>query len=150
MARRSKYEEYVKPYLEDIQKWCKSGARDQDIATALGVALSTFSDYKNKYPELKDALRVGRQPMILNVKASLYQLAIGFEYEERKAVQKNGEFVHVEVYKRYSPPNERAAAMLLRNYDKDWKDKDNITTELKKQEQALREKIADANNWFGE
>ena len=150
MARKSKYDEYVKPFLKEITEWSKSGATDNDICDALGVARSTFAEYKNKHLELRDALRAGRQTVVLNIKASLYKLATGFAYEERKGVQKNGEMTNIEIYKRYCPPNERAAAMLLRNYDKNWIDKDNATVEFKKQEMELRKKIAEANNFFDE
>ena len=43
--------------------------------------------------------------------------------------------------------NETAAAMLLRNYDTKWIDKDNATTELKKQEFELRKAISESNNF---
>ena len=148
MARKSKYEEYIKLFLKDITEWSKSGATDNEISNALGVGRSTFAEYKNRHPELRDALRVGRQNVVLNIKASLYKLATGFKYEEKKGVRKNGEITNIEIYERYCPPNERAAAMLLRNYDKTWVDKDNATTEFKKQEMELKKKIAEANNFF--
>ena len=53
----------------------------------------------------------------------------------------------VESYKRYSPPSETAAGMLLRNYDKEWRDQDKTSVELRKQEHDLRKAIAEANNF---
>ena len=146
-GRKGKYETYVKPLLPQITKWAKSGATVKEIARACGVATSTFCDYQNKYPELTEALRTGRQTVVLEIKASLYKKAIGFEYEEKRGIQKNGETVSVEVYKRYSPPDVTAAAMMLRNLDKDWRDKDQTQTDFKKKEIDIKEAMAKANSF---
>lgn len=147
MARKSKYAEYVKPMLSKITEWSKSGATDEEICTALGIAQSTFYDYKKKYPELSEALRTGRQNVVLTIKAALFKRAIGFEYEERRGTQKNGQLTNIEIFKRYCPPDTTAAQLLLRNYDKTWRDKDVITSDLKQQEIDLRKAIAEANNF---
>lgn len=147
MARKSKYAEYVKPMLSKITEWSKSGATDEEICSALGIAQSTFYEYKKKYPELSEALRTGRQNVVLNIKAALYKRAIGFEYEERRGTQRNGQLTNIEIYKRYYPPDTTAAQLLLRNYDKTWRDKDVITSDLKQQEIDLRKAIAEANNF---
>lgn len=147
MARKSKYAEYVKPMLSKITEWSKSGATDEEICSALGISKSTFYDYKKKYPELSEALRTGRQNVVLTIKAALYKRAIGFEYEERRGTQKDGEIKNIEIFKRYCPPDTTAAQLLLRNYDKTWRDKDVITNDLKQQEIDLRKAIAEANNF---
>lgn len=147
MARKSKYAEYVKPLLPKITEWSKSGATDEEICSALGISPSTFYEYKKKYSEFSEALRTGRQNVVLNIKAALYKRAIGFEYEERRGTQKNGQLTNIEIYKRYYPPDTTAAQLLLRNYDKTWRDKDVITSDLKQQEIDLRKAIAEANNF---
>jgi hypothetical protein len=146
-GRRSKYDEYVKPYLNQIAEWKKSGATDKEISDALGVALSTFSEYKNQYSELSDALRMGRQTVILNVKAALYKKAIGFEYEEKRGVKKGDKVVSTEIYKKYSPPDTTAAAMILRNFDDEYRDKDSVQTDFKRQEIEIKKALAEANNF---
>lgn len=146
-GRKSKYDEYVKPYLAQIAEWKKSGATDKEISDALGVALSTFSEYKNQYSELSDALRTGKQTVILNVKAALYKKAIGFEYEEKRGIKKGDKVVSTEIFKRYSPPDTTAAAMLLRNYDDEYRDKDSAQTDFKRQEIEIKKALAEANNF---
>ena len=146
-GRKSKYESHVKPHIKEIEEWVKSGATEKEICTALGVAESTFALYKNEYSELSRALSTGRQNVVLNIKAALYKKAVGMEYEERRGVQKNGEFTSVEVVKKYIPPDTTAAAMLLRNYDENWRDKDSATNDLKQQEIEVRKAIAKATNF---
>lgn len=146
-GRKSKFDSHVRPYLNQIAEWKKSGATDEEISAALGIALSTFSDYKNKYSELSDALRVGKQTVVLNIKAALYKKAIGFEYEEKRGVKKGDKVVSTEIYKRYAPPDTTAAAMLLRNYDDNFRDKDSVQTDFKRHELEIKKALAEANNF---
>lgn len=152
VGRPSKYETHVKPYLADIKKWTASGATDKEIADALDIALSTLSDYKTKYPELSDAFARGRVNVVLNIKAALLKKALGFNYEEKKQyikqdVDTGDKTQYTEITTRYCVPSETAAAMLLRNYDSEWSDRDSISNEFRRQEAELRKQIAAANNF---
>ena len=152
MGRKSKYDEFCAPHIEDIKKWVSAGATDEEVAHALNISISTLYDYKKKYPQFSKAFARGREKVVIEIKAALLKKALGFEYEEEKRVgrkDKNGEnIILVEKYKRYSTPSETAAAMLLRNYDENWRDNDKASAEIKKQEADLRKQIAAANNFF--
>ncbi len=152
MARPGVYAEKVKPYLKDIKKWVESGATNEEVATALGINKSTLCKYKNQHKELKDAFTRGREMVICDIKAALLKKALGFHYEETKTYikeDKNGEpQTYTERSKRYCVPSETAAAMLLRNYDENFRDGDAVTTKLKKQEQELRKKIAENRDFI--
>ena len=149
-GRKSKYEECVAPHLDDIKKAVEAGATDKEVADGLGIGVSTLNAYKAKYKEFRNAFARGREKVVIDIKAALLKKALGFDYEEEKRTgrkDKNGEsIVLVEKYKRYCPPSETAAGMLLRNYDKEWRDNDNAAAEMRKQEHALRVAIAEATN----
>lgn len=151
MARPSKYESEVKPHLEEIRKAVEAGATVQEIATAFGIAESTIYKYKKEKKEFSDAFARGRGKIVFDIKAALLKKALGFEYEEEKRVgrkDKDGEnIILVEKYKRYCLPSETAAAMLLRNYDENWRDNDKSSADIRKQETELRKAIAEANNF---
>lgn len=150
-GRKSIYETDIKPHIEDIQKAVSAGATVKEIAAGLGIAESTLMKYKAEKAELKQAFARGRDKVIIEIKAALLKKALGFNYDEEKKVgrkDKNGEnIVLVEKYTRYSPPSETAAAMLLRNYDKEWRDNDKTSAEMRQQEHDLRKAIAEANNF---
>lgn len=146
-GRKSKYDTYVKPHLDDIRKWAAAGATEEEICKALGIAVSTFNSYKSQFAELKESLRTGRQKVVLDIKGALYKKALGFEYEERRVVKKDGEIKNIEIYQRYCPPDTTAAAMLLRNLEDEWRDKDALTNDIKKQEIELRKVLAESQNW---
>lgn len=147
---KSKYETHVQPRLKEIEGWVAQGATDEEIAKALSISVMSLIRYKDKYSEVCEAFARGRNKIVIDIKNALLKKALGFNYEEEKKVgkkDKNGEnIVLVEKYTRYSPPSETAAAMLLRNYDPEWRDTDSATAELRKQAQELKKAIAETNN----
>lgn len=151
MGRKSKYETEVKPYLSDIKKAVKAGATVSEVANAFDISESTLYKYIKEKSELKEAFTHGRKKIIFEIKAALLKKALGYEYEEEKRVgrkdKKGEQIVLVESYKRHCPPSETAAAMLLRNYDANWLDRDNISTDLKRQEMQLKKAIAESVNF---
>lgn len=151
MGRPSRYETEIKPHIEEIRQAVEAGATVEEIATAFNIAVSTLHKYKAEKKELKDAFTRGRARIVFKIKAALLKKALGFEYEEEKRVgrkDKDGEnIILVEKYKRYCAPSETAAAMLLRNYDENWRDNDKASAEIKKQEADLKKAIAEASNF---
>ena len=152
MARPSKYEKEVKPHLDEIKQAVEAGATIAEIAEAFGISESSIYKYKNQYSEFNDIFTRARERIVFKIKAALLKKALGYEYtEERKTgrADKDGEkIVNVEQIKKHMPPSETAAAMLLRNYDKTWIDKDKTQSDLSKQEFELKKAIADSNNFF--
>lgn len=151
MARPSKYDTEVKPYLDDIRKAVESGATIEEIATAFNLSESSIYKYKKEKTEFSKAFARGRGKVVIDIKAALLKKALGYEYEEEKKIgrkDKDGEnIILIEKTKKHIPPSETAAAMLLRNYDKEWLDRDNVSTDMKRQELELKKAIADANNF---
>lgn len=152
MGRQSKYKEYVEPYLEDIGKWVSAGATVEEVADALDVNARTLTDYRKKYPALDSCFTRGRVAVVCNIKAALLKKALGFNYEEKRQSITNSKAgekkVHTEIYTRYCPPSETAAAMMLRNIDPTYRDQDNAVVKLRQQEAELRKKIAEADKWI--
>ena len=151
MGRPSRYDAEIKPHLTEIENAVKSGATDKEIADAFGMSVSSIYEYKRKHKEFLNAFVRGRARVVFEIKAALLKKALGFEYQEEKVIarkDKDGEdIVQIEQYKRYCAPSETAAAMLLRNYDENWRDNDKASAEIKKQETELRKAIATANNF---
>lgn len=150
-GRKSKYDTEIKPHLKEIEQAVKNGATVAEIAKAFNIAESTIYKYKAEIEEFSAAFARGRADIIIQIRGALLKKALGFNYEEEKRIgrkdAKGENVVAVEKYTRYCPPSETAAAMLLRNYDENWLDKDNATTELKKQEFELKKAIADSNSF---
>lgn len=150
-GRKSVYDTAIAPHLDKIKKAVQQGATVAEIAAALGVAESTLYKYKEEKTELSDAFAHGREDVIIEIRAALLKKALGYEYEEKKKYIKQDErgfdVMYTEITTKHQPPSETAGAMLLRNYDENWLDKDNATTQLKQQELKLKKMIAESNNF---
>lgn len=150
MGRKSKYESHVKPYLSQIEEWYQDLDEQQIAVERLGIAVSTFENYKKKYPELREALKKGRQHLVGELKASLKKKAKGFYYEETKTSirQEGGKEVKViEKYKKYAQPDTGAIHLLLKNYDPTWTNDDQTTIDLKREQLELAKQKAENDNW---
>lgn len=150
MGRKSKYETHVKPYLSQIEEWYQDLDEQQIAVERLGIAVSTFENYKKKYPELREALKKGRQHLVGELKASLKKKAKGFYYEETKTSirEEGGKRVQViEKYKKYAQPDTGAIHLLLKNLDPEWTNDDRTTIDLKREQLELAKKKAEADQW---
>ena len=77
-GRKSKYFTHVQPFLKEIEYQRKfENAIEADIAKNLGVALSTFSEYKIKYPELMDALKTDSKLIVWKLSDTIIRKALG-------------------------------------------------------------------------
>lgn len=150
-GRKSKYDTHIAPHLEQIRTAVKNGATVKEVADALGVAESTLNKYKAEKTELSAAFTCGRANIVIDIRAALLKKALGYEYQEKKQYirkdEKGENVTYTEITTKHQPPSETAGAMLLRNYDETWLDKDNVTTQLKQQELELRKAIAENNNF---
>lgn len=81
-GRKGKYHSHVEPKLLLIEAWARDGLTLEQIAEKLGVAASTFFDYKSKYPELSEALKKGQEVADVEVENALFKRAIGYKYDE--------------------------------------------------------------------
>lgn len=148
-GRKSIYDTEIKPHLDEIREAVKNGATIKEIAQALGIAESTLHKYKAEKKELMDAFTHGRANIVIQIRGALLKKALGYEYQEKKQYIKKDEdgesITYTEITTKHQPPSETAGAMLLRNYDESWLDKDSITTQLKQQELELKKMNAEAN-----
>ena len=149
MGRKNKYDTHVRPHLTEIEEWY-GWLDEKSIADRLGIATSTFENYKKEHPELQEALKKGREQLVDDLKATLKKKAKGFTYEEQKTmIRQEGskEIKVIEKYKRYSPPDTGAIHLLLKNLDDTWRNDDQVTVDLKKQKMELEKQRAENENW---
>lgn len=150
MGRKDRYEEYVAPRLEEIKKLTVDLTENQ-IAQVLGISPRSFQRYKVAHEELREALKAGTELLVCELKDALRKKARGFTYKEKKTIRKieGGEVtsIQVEEYEKYAPPDTGAIHLLLKNYDKDWRNDDAATMELKKRQVEVMEKKAEDASW---
>ncbi len=115
----------VKDKLMLIEKWCRDGLDDGQIAHNLRISKSTLKTYKKTHPELLAAMKNGKEFFIAKVEAALAKRTMGFFYEETKTYIKyceDNEVRYQEIKKKYLPPDVGACCIFLKNKDKDGND----------------------------
>lgn len=96
------------------------GLSMQDLATFLGIGLSTFYDLKRDFPQFSEAIKFYNRVSPIEVLDSLKKLAIGFTAEETtKELKKNGkgkaQLVLTKIQTKHFAPNAQAAMYYLNN-----------------------------------
>lgn len=148
---KSKYEEFVKPYLEQIETWKKTGATDEQIAKQLGISKVTLYEYVKKHSELSERLKKGKDIFVAELKNSLASLCFKHKLEKkiiRKRQTVDGETVtHTEIVQIEVDPSPVALNMMLKNVDRDGKWSDNPQgMSLREQELELKRLEIELNN----
>ena len=153
MGRPSKYETKVKPFFKEIKAAFDRGVEEKVIAKEIGVSVSSWCEYKNKYSEFAELLKRDEdktKEILERLDSALLKSAEGFEYQEKKQYiteDENGKKKkHTEIYTKYSPPNPTAIFGAYNRFDPNYK-KDKAYYDLKKQELELKKLIADSNNF---
>ncbi len=126
--------EYKPEYTEQVEKICKLGATDNDLADFFEVTEQTINNWKNDFPEFFESIKRGKTLADSNVADRLYQRALGFEHdsEEIKVMSMGKESVieRVPIRKIY-PPDTVAAIFWLKNRQPDkWRDKKEFKHEV--------------------
>lgn len=128
VARKTKYETNVLPNLHRIPAWRKQGMTTDEVAKKLKIGKTTLYHYVEKYPELSNALKKGKEELIEELEDSLYKRAFGMEVKESKEYvvvdAEGGTTQKKEIFKKYIPPDVGALAFALKNLDSHrWNDR---------------------------
>jgi hypothetical protein len=146
-GRPNIYETVIQPKQNEIIAWAKAGATNAEIASALGIGLSTLQDHISKHKDLSDALHTARRSGVPEVKLALYRRAIGYKYTEKKCgtrPNKDGEMVeYVEIVEKEALPALVAIQVFLRNFSDDFRDRAKTDYDFKALELELRKTLAE-------
>ena len=121
----AKYEKWLEQEgLLLIEGWARDGLTDEQIAGNMGVSRSTLNSWKDRYPDILDALKKGKEIVDRQVENALLKRALGYEYEEIKEKYEFGELSERTVTKKQVAPDTTAQIFWLKNRKpKDWRDK---------------------------
>lgn len=155
-GRKDKYESNIKPRLNDINKWLNDGATERKVAQNLGVAYSSWNNYKAKYKELKDVCEKPRSKLVDDLRGALVKKALGFKITNSRTTIKQEldeegrptgkKFAFTEKTTTEIPPDTTAIFGALNLYDEDYV-KDRKDYELRKRDLELKEKALEEKGW---
>lgn len=125
VANISKAGEWLEPEkLLLLEDWARQGLFDEQIAKNMGISEATLYNYKNKHPEIKEALRKGKEVVDIEVENAMFKRAIGYTITiNEQKVDKDG-FVHDLKRDVHIPGDVTAQIFWLKNRRKQqWRDK---------------------------
>lgn len=78
MAAKGKYREWLtEEGLTLITGWARDGLTEKQISHNMGIGVSTLAEWKNRFPELLEALKNGKEVADYQVENALFEAAIG-------------------------------------------------------------------------
>lgn len=132
-----------------LEGWARDGLTDEQIAHNMGIRRETLYDYKNKYPNISNALKKGKEVVDIEVENALLKKALGYTITlHKQKVTKDGDVVDIKE-EVHIAPDTTAQIFWLKNRKKaQWRDKveyETNTDELNKVKELLS-KISEGVN----
>ena len=82
MAKSKADEWLTEDKLTLLTGWARQGLTNEQIANNMGINVSTLYDYINKYNEISNALKKGKEVVDFEVENALLKRALGYKYVE--------------------------------------------------------------------
>lgn len=124
---KGKYEEWLTPEgLLLIEGWARDGLTDEQIAHNIGISRATLYEWKNKYPDISDTLKKGKQVIDRMVENALLKRALGYTYEEVTEEESENGMKRKVVTKEVVPDTTAQIFWLKNRKPNEWRDKQNI------------------------
>lgn len=125
-GRPSKYEELnVTDKLDAVRGWAKIGGLQQ-VADGLDVSIGTVRNWKGRYEEFREAVKLGKKDANGEINATLFECATGYvrEVTEPMKMKKSVtgadgkrtavDTVELVTYKKYFPPSPQVLIFMAR------------------------------------
>lgn len=125
---KGKYQEWLTPDgITRLEAWARDGLTDEQLATKIGITAATLYDWKNKYPEISEALKRGKEVVDVEVENALLKRAMGYEYTETRTETADDGTVKTIVMQKTMPPDTTAQIFWLKNRRPAvWRDKQQV------------------------
>lgn len=148
---KSKADEWLKEdKLTLLTGWARQGLTNEQIANNMGINVSTLYDYINKFNEISNALKKGKEVVDFEVENALLKRALGYTITiNEQKVDKDG-YVHDLKKDIHIPGDTTAQIFWLKNrMTRQWRDKVEVETnkeQLEKVEELLSKIKEEAND----
>lgn len=113
-----------------LEGWARDGLTDEQIAKNMGIKRQTLYEWKNKYPDISDTLKKGKEVVDREVENALFKRALGYDFtevtEERIFDRATGEYkltVTKSVKKRMAPDVAAIIFWLKNRKPVEWREK---------------------------
>lgn len=131
---KGKYEQWLtEEGLLQLEAWARNGLTDEQIAANIGISRSTLNEWKNRFSDISDTLKRGKEIVDIQVENALLKRALGYTYKEttREAqfnpqTEQYGMVVTKEVTKEVVPDTTAQIFWLKNRKPEEWRDKKDV------------------------
>ena len=122
---KGKYQEWLEPDgLLLLEGWARDWLTDEQLAEKMGCGVRTLYDWKERFPQISQALKKGKEVVDLQVENALLKRALGYEYIEERIEVSDKDGRKVIQTTKTVPPDTTAQIFWLKNRRPDkWRDK---------------------------
>lgn len=154
---KGKYEDWLTPEgLLKIEGWARDGLTDEQIANNIGIGTTTLYKWKNKYGEIRESLKRGKEVVDRQVENALLKRALGYKYKEttRELVTDKqtgySELIVTKVVEKEVVPDTTAQIFWLKNRKpEEWRDKREVDSKVQVESDGFLDALkGDVNNTF--
>ena len=143
---KGKYQRWLEPDgLLLLEGWARDGLTDEQLAEKMGCGVRTLYDWKERFPQISQVLKKGKEIVDIQVENALLKRALGYEYmEERVEIsEKDGRKV-IQTVKQVIPDTAAQIFWLKNRRPDKWRDKPQEKAETVAQvdEMTLSDKLA--------
>ncbi len=139
---------YRPEICEIVRRLALLGLNDVQMADAINIDVHTFSDWKARHREFRQALARGRVQADAKVADRLYFRALGYKHKAQKIMQYGGKVIRAPYVEHYPPDTNAALAWLSRRQPELWKERQQVdvsgTLEHRLSQMTPEERAADA------
>lgn len=149
-GRKSLYEKKILLNKKNIKSMFEQGATERQVIKWLGISADTFYRWKKQYSELSDICKEGKQKLITELRGKLVERALGGTITEERTITKvvdGKEQTETVKITKTVLPDVAALNLCLKNYDKENWANDPQMLDIKKEENEIRRKKAEADDW---
>lgn len=127
---KGKYEYWITPEgLIKLEGWARDGLTDEQIAKNIGITAKTLYEWKNRFSNICESLKKGKEVVDRQVENALLKRALGYQYVERtEEVSDNG--IKVKTTVKEVVPDVTAQIFWLKNRKSEWRDKHDIDSHV--------------------
>ena len=122
---KGKYQQWIEPEgLTLLEGWARDGLTDEQIAHNVGITAKTLYEWKNKYGEISEALKKGKEVVDIQVENALLKRALGYDFQETRVEKSDKDGTKIIQALKHIPADTTAQIFWLKNRRPDkWRDK---------------------------
>lgn len=123
---KGKYQRWLTPEgLTLLEGWARDGLTDEEIARKkIGITTSTFYAWLNKFPDISEAIKKGKEVIDYEVEKALLKRALGYEAKETREEDSDKDGYKSVTIKKHIPGDPTAQIFWLKNRRPDkWRER---------------------------